>query len=533
VLRQGLRDCAAIASDLAAKIYGLDVLDSSIEDDDVNYTRFLLLARQPVGAHIPPSLKAKTTLVFLIDNKPGALYRALACFALRDIDLTKCESRPTSVQLLNYLAFANKGAGLKSDPDDRRFKYCFYLDVNACELDISTQAALFHLREQSDFVRVLGSYPADSQLVGPVKDAVVTNAKRPTQHLRDARTSEEQQIQSTGTSKGNGTAIQPPAATQRLRFGIVGFGKFGQYLAKTLVKHAEIAAVDTDDVSSAAAELGVSFFPSFDLKSFMARPMDVIILNVPILSFEEVLRSLSPRDLKGKLLVDVLTVKAMPKALMKELFDDQSEVDIISSHPMFGPQSSWQSQPFVFEQVRVSNFRRAHEFLQIFEKERCNMIEMEAELHDQYALEPEFLTQFTGRILAEQHLRSTPIDTTGFKHLQRLSEAAVDDSFDHFYALYKHTHLAAQSVSSLREAMSHVERQLAAKEAYLTAHTEFRQSERAAVLRELRSTICVATEPPTSSARAAPSTMDHVTTGKESGKEEKRERGADEKVNKS
>ena len=51
-------------------------------------------------------MPSKTTLVFMIDNKAGALYRALACFALRDIDLTKCESRPTSVQLLNYLAFS-------------------------------------------------------------------------------------------------------------------------------------------------------------------------------------------------------------------------------------------------------------------------------------------------------------------------------------------------------------------------------------------------------------------------------------------
>ena len=94
------------------------------KDDDVNYTRFMLLARQPVSALIPPEMKSKTTLVFLIDDKPGSLYRALACFALRDIDLTKCESRPTSVQLLNYLAFSesSKISRGSEGANQRRFR---------------------------------------------------------------------------------------------------------------------------------------------------------------------------------------------------------------------------------------------------------------------------------------------------------------------------------------------------------------------------------------------------------------------------
>jgi prephenate dehydratase len=181
IKENGLKDCAAIASDLAAEIYGMDVLDANIEDDDVNFTRFILLSRQPVGALIPPDMPAKTTLVFLVESRPGALYRALACFALRDIDLMKCESRPTSVQLLNYLAFSDAPAAKSvassrpaatTSPTKGRFRYCFYLDYAACELDPNAQAALFHLREQSGFVRVLGSYPCDSALVGPIRDSL-------------------------------------------------------------------------------------------------------------------------------------------------------------------------------------------------------------------------------------------------------------------------------------------------------------------------------------------------------------------------
>ena len=170
-------------------------------------------------------------------------------------------------------------------------------------------------------------------------------------------------------------------------------------------------------------------------------------------SFGDVLRSMSPSDLKGKLIVDVCTIKTEPKALMSEVVPD--DADILCTHPMFGPESapsSWQSQPFVYEQVRVNNYQRCHQFLNIFEAERCNMVEMSAELHDQYALEPQFVTHLVGRILAEQRLRATPIDTAGFKHAQALA-AVSDDSFDLFYALYKHTANAGERIASVREAM--------------------------------------------------------------------------------
>lgn len=80
-----MRDCAAIASDLAGLTYGLEVMDSNIEDWDNNFTRFLLLARQPVSSQIPPLMAAKTSIVFVLENTPSALYKALACFSLRDI----------------------------------------------------------------------------------------------------------------------------------------------------------------------------------------------------------------------------------------------------------------------------------------------------------------------------------------------------------------------------------------------------------------------------------------------------------------
>lgn len=105
---------AAIASDLAGTTYGLNCLDKGIEDDDTNFTRFLLLARKGVVEYLSKQIPSKTSVVFTLQNTAGALYKALACFSLRDIDCSKIESRPTSASLLNFLKFRSQQQGRKS-----------------------------------------------------------------------------------------------------------------------------------------------------------------------------------------------------------------------------------------------------------------------------------------------------------------------------------------------------------------------------------------------------------------------------------
>jgi prephenate dehydratase len=127
---------AAIASDLAAELYGCAILKKSIEDDHRNYTRFVLLRREP---QLPKSHKeAKTSLVFTTRNVPGSLFRALSAFALRDISLAKIESRP-----------------LRGKP----WEYLFYLDFYGHVEDPKVKNALSHLQELSDLYRLLGCYP--------------------------------------------------------------------------------------------------------------------------------------------------------------------------------------------------------------------------------------------------------------------------------------------------------------------------------------------------------------------------------------
>ena len=132
---------AAIASTSAAAVYGAKVIASGIEDDPQNFTRFSLLARaEEAAAHPPPEIEsAKTSIVFALENKTGSLYRAMAVFALRDLDLTKIESRPLI---------------------GRPWEYSFYLDFTGHTDEKRVQNALAHLAEFAANVKVLGCYKA-------------------------------------------------------------------------------------------------------------------------------------------------------------------------------------------------------------------------------------------------------------------------------------------------------------------------------------------------------------------------------------
>lgn len=162
VLASRLKDAAGIAGRQAAREYGGKILLAGIEDDKRNYTRFFLLRkantklnnpvlnkrrRSPLsgdasstGTHSRLMLPGadKTSIAFKVKNLPGALFKALSVFALRDISLSKIESRPMR---------------------GRPWEYVFYVDFLRGD-DEPARNALHHLGEVADFVKVLGIYPA-------------------------------------------------------------------------------------------------------------------------------------------------------------------------------------------------------------------------------------------------------------------------------------------------------------------------------------------------------------------------------------
>ncbi len=131
-----IEDAAAIASMQAAIDFNMNILDSNIEDHNSNVTRFLIISALTEKA--PTDVKkVKTSIVFSTKNIPGALFKCLAVFALRDINLYKIESRPTH------------GQG---------FQYLFYLDLEGDLRLESVRNAIGHLKELTVFYRFLGSY---------------------------------------------------------------------------------------------------------------------------------------------------------------------------------------------------------------------------------------------------------------------------------------------------------------------------------------------------------------------------------------
>jgi prephenate dehydratase len=134
VVAEGLRDAAGIAGRQAVAAYKARILKAGIEDDKRNFTRFFLVQKR---RKVLPGAN-KTSIAFNVKNTPGALFKALSVFALRDISLSKIESRPR-----------------RGHPWD----YVFYVDFLRGD-DESARNALHHLGEVADLVKVLGIYPA-------------------------------------------------------------------------------------------------------------------------------------------------------------------------------------------------------------------------------------------------------------------------------------------------------------------------------------------------------------------------------------
>jgi len=142
ITEEKLKDAGAIASAAAADIYKARILKKSIEDDRANFTRFFLLRKQARARARRSSDGAslyKTSLVFTVRNIPGALFKCLSAFALRDLNMTKIESRP-----------------LRGKP----WEYLFYLDFIGHPEQPSAKNALGHLAELADMLKLLGCYPA-------------------------------------------------------------------------------------------------------------------------------------------------------------------------------------------------------------------------------------------------------------------------------------------------------------------------------------------------------------------------------------
>mmetsp|Transcript_25644 Transcript_25644/g.38492 ORF Transcript_25644/g.38492 Transcript_25644/m.38492 type:complete len:416 (-) Transcript_25644:687-1934(-) len=297
-----------------------------------------------------------------------------------------------------------------------------------------------------------------------------------------------------------------------LTIGVVGFGRFGQFIAKTFAKYGRVVATSRSDYTAIANKMNVTYVPLSDPEAFLAEKLDVIVLAVSILSFDSTVRDFAKYlkadserrakemggiSLPGPLVVDVLSVKEHPRQVMLDLLPP--DCDILCTHPMFGPDSGangWHGLNFVYERTRIDgvildpsaaeadkddsdreSFRdsvgqvhyvhenndahvegmdRMERFLSIWEEEGCNMVPMSCHAHDDYAANSQFITHLMGRILGSQGLKPTPIDTKGFESVLKLVGTTTADSFDLFYGLYKYNQNSENIIAKLRGALDDV-----------------------------------------------------------------------------
>eukprot|EP00546_Thalassionema_frauenfeldii_P012796 CAMPEP_0178915446 /NCGR_PEP_ID=MMETSP0786-20121207/12032_1 /TAXON_ID=186022 /ORGANISM="Thalassionema frauenfeldii, Strain CCMP 1798" /LENGTH=352 /DNA_ID=CAMNT_0020588559 /DNA_START=123 /DNA_END=1181 /DNA_ORIENTATION=+ len=302
-----------------------------------------------------------------------------------------------------------------------------------------------------------------------------------------------------------------------LTIGVIGFGRFGRFIAETFQKYGRVVVTSRSDYTAIASKMGVKYVPLSKPSEFLNENLDVIVVAVSILSFENTISDLAPHlrehleakekekqvnKVHGPLIVDVLSVKEHARQVMLELLP--LECDILCTHPMFGPDSgkdSWNGLNFVYEKTRVDGvllnpddattssspeeftdvagrkhsihedneshvegIDRIERFLSIWEEEGCRMIPMSCKTHDSHAANSQFITHLMGRILGEQGLSNTPIDTKGFESVLQLIDTTTSDSFDLFYGLYKFNQNSMKTIMTLQAAMNNVVEELKKKE---------------------------------------------------------------------
>ena len=128
-------DAAAVGSRLAARTYNLEMLEENIEDHPDNVTRFLSIGKvQP-----EPTGRDKSSILFFLNHKPGALHNALGILAENNINMTRIESRPMKI---------------------RNWEYLFFVDIEGHKNDDNVHSAIFEMERICPFIKQLGSYPA-------------------------------------------------------------------------------------------------------------------------------------------------------------------------------------------------------------------------------------------------------------------------------------------------------------------------------------------------------------------------------------
>lgn len=211
-----------------------------------------------------------------------------------------------------------------------------------------------------------------------------------------------------------------------MQLGIIGFGQFGQFMARHLAPHFDVLVCDSADHSSEAARIGVRWAAFDEVAS-----SEIVVFAVPLNALESVVKAVAPRLKPGTLCLDVCSVKIEPVRIMLENLPEM--VEIIGTHPLFGPQSGHEgieAMRVAVCPVRGSRSETVSKFLSDVLKLR--VFEKSPQDHDREMAHVQALTHFVARALDELHVEESELATVSYEELMRAARLVSEDSWELF-----------------------------------------------------------------------------------------------------
>ncbi|MBU4274490.1 prephenate dehydrogenase/arogenate dehydrogenase family protein [Patescibacteria group bacterium] len=213
-----------------------------------------------------------------------------------------------------------------------------------------------------------------------------------------------------------------------MKIGIIGFGRFGHLLARILPKEHNIKVTDKQNKLNIAKEIGVNFCNIDEVCR-----QEIIVLCIPISEVESVLLKIQDKIKKGQIIMDICSVKEYSAKLMLKHLD--KDVEIISCHPMFGPDSAkkgLKGLQIVFYNLRAAK-KNFEKIKKIFKKLGLKIIEMSPKEHDRQNAMSLALVYFIGRAFANMDIPKLDITTMTFEKLREIGRIVSNDSEQLFY----------------------------------------------------------------------------------------------------
>ena len=241
----------------------------------------------------------------------------------------------------------------------------------------------------------------------------------------------------------------------RKKIAIIGFGRFGQLMAKYLSEDFEVYVSSSRKIRNSIRKTGA--IPA-SLKD--ACNKDFVIPAVPISQFESVLKSIGPLLRKNSLVVDVCSVKEYPVKLMKRILP--KNVQILATHPLFGPDSaadSLKGRKIVICRVRINDklYARIKNFLK---KKGLSVLEMSPQKHDEEIAKSLLLTHFIGRGLIESKASSLEVATEGYNKLIEVLNNVKHDSWQLFEDMNRFNKYAKETRQNFIKSIEKINRKL-------------------------------------------------------------------------